>query len=343
MITNRYEKQIKLKEVGVSGQARLRESSVAVVGLGGLGGPCALSLAACGIGDILICDGDQVALSNLHRQIHFTESEIGHNKAAVLEKKIKNINSEVGIKSWKENIHQDNIHDVLSKYEIILDCSDNFKTKFLLNTYCFREKKVLAFASIDKWIGQTALFSYESGCLQCLFPHVQEGLFQDCNQTGMLAPSVHLLASLQTQLVLKWILFKDDPKLFYVVDSKSFYISPIGMRKNRDCTLCGSSRLPRVKDIFLSYQDYVNLKNKNPKTVLVDIREQDFFNEGSLPGAVNIPYRDIIGGTLKENDFDLENTFVIFCENNLRAPVACGFLRELGFKNLFVLSHENKT
>ena len=340
IINSRYEKQIKLKEVGVEGQARLGKARVAIIGLGGLGCPCALSLAGCGIGEIFICDGDKIELSNLHRQVHFMQGDIGHNKASVLEKKIKNLNSEVVVKSCKENMCEENIQGLLSDYDIILDGTDNFKTKFLLNAYCFNTKKVFACASIDKWTGHVALFSYESGCLQCLFPYVEAGLFQDCNQAGMLAPSVHLVASLQTQLVMKWILFRDDPHLFYVVDTKAFHISPIGMRKNPECRVCADKRadVSCEPDVFLSYRDYLKLKNKNPKTILVDIREQEFFDAQNLPGAVNVPYRDIVRGTFKKNDFDVEETYVVYCENNLKAPVARGFLKESGFKNVFVLS-----
>ena len=337
MTTNRYEKQIKLKEVGTEGQARLRKARVAIIGLGGLGGPCALFLAAAGVGHIFICDGDQVELSNLHRQVHFTEKDIGENKAFVVNEKLKNLNSDIVVKFAGENINTKNIHHLLSGYDLILDCTDNLKTKFLLNSYCLSEKKVFVFASIDKWVGQVALFSYEGACLQCLFPHVQEGLFSDCNQSGVLGPSVHILAALESELVLKWILFKSDPKLFYVVDTDGFHISHVTMRKNQKCSLCGGGQYEPTYNVFLSYEDYVALKNKNPKTLLIDIRERDLFFEKSLPGTINIPYRDIISGKVSENNFDLENNYVVFCENNLRAPVACGFLKDNGFKNVFVL------
>ena len=350
MTTNRYEKQIKLKEVGTEGQARLRKARVAIIGLGGLGGPCALSLAAAGVGHIFICDGDQVELSNLHRQVHFTEKDIGENKAFVVNEKLKNLNSEIIVDPYQENIRQDNIYNKLSGYDIILDCTDNLKSKFLLNSYCFKEKKVLVFASISKWLGQAAFFSYDSACLQCLFPHVQEGLFCDCNQSGILGPNVHIVASLQAQLALNWILFKNDPKLFYVVDTLSLRFSPVEMRKNAGCALCGNGKaksylqgltpacFAEVPTSVLSYKDYLVLKKKNPKTVLVDIREQELFHEKSFPDAVNIPYRNIITGRLNKNDFDAESNYVIFCGNNLRAPVACGFLKELGLKRLFILS-----
>src|SRR3989338_3035126 len=161
----RYEQQMKLKEIGREGQEALQRASVAMIGIGGLGSPLSLYLSGSGIGRLLLVDGDTVSISNLHRQILFKEEDIGKSKAFVAKRRLLEQNSTIQIEGRDMAITDQNVHEILSSYDIIVDGTDNFKTKFLLNRYCKENNKIFVYGSVDRWMGQVALFHPKGPCL----------------------------------------------------------------------------------------------------------------------------------------------------------------------------------
>ncbi|MCB7480160.1 HesA/MoeB/ThiF family protein [Christiangramia sediminis] len=202
----RYDRQIKLDEVGVSGQEKLKNASVLIVGVGGLGCPAAQYLVGAGIGRIGLIDHDRVSLSNLHRQLLFTEADIGSTKASAAKQRLQMINSEVEIDVFEEPLNIENAENLFQLYDIILDGTDNFETKYLINDACILTEKPWVYASIYKNEGQLAVFNYQEGpSYRCLFPKtIRQNI--SCEATGVLGVTPGILGTMQAAEVLKIIL-----------------------------------------------------------------------------------------------------------------------------------------
>ncbi len=203
----RFEKQIILKEVGVAGQKKIFSSNVLVIGLGGLGCPLISYLAASGVGKIGIVDFDKVELSNLNRQTLFTPSDLGKFKVKQIKKIINKINKKIKVFSYNEKISNLNINKILNKFEIICDGSDNFKTRYLINDYCLKKKKILISSAISKFNGHLMKFNFKKKgpCYRCFMPN-QPDLDNNCQTDGIFAPVAGIMGTLQANEVLKTIL-----------------------------------------------------------------------------------------------------------------------------------------
>jgi len=164
----RYSRQIILKKIGVIGQKKLLRSSVLIVGAGGLGSPIAIYLTSLGIGKIGIIDKDNVEISNLHRQIIFTNNDIKKNKSRTAIKKLKKINPDVKFKSFNKKLTTKNINQIAKNFDVIVDGSDNFRTRFLINDYCLKNKKILVSGAISKFDGQIYTFNFSKNKSPCL-------------------------------------------------------------------------------------------------------------------------------------------------------------------------------
>ena len=170
---DRYSRQIILKKIGVIGQKKLLKSSVLIVGAGGLGSPIAIYLAALGIGKIGIVDKDNVEISNLSRQIIFETNDVNKNKSSTAISKLRKINPDIQLKSFNKNLTIININQIAKKFDLIVDGSDNFRTRFLINDYCLKNKKILVSGAISKFDGQVYTFNFskkKSPCLRCFIP-----------------------------------------------------------------------------------------------------------------------------------------------------------------------------
>ncbi len=200
----RYGRQILLPELDLHGQQRLLDARVLIVGLGGLGSPAALYLAAAGIGQLLLADPDQVELSNLQRQIAHGNDDIGQDKAASAAAAIARINPACQTRTLIEQIDMDNLPDHLTQVDLVLDCSDNFATRFAVNAACHRAGIPLVSGAAVRWEGQIAVFSGQPGdaCYRCLYPEAGEDE-QTCSTTGVVAPLVGVIGSLQAMEAIK--------------------------------------------------------------------------------------------------------------------------------------------
>ena len=206
---NRYSRQIVLKNIGISGQKKISSSKVFIVGAGGLGCPIADLLCRAGVGEIGIIDHDKVSLSNLNRQTLFNTADINKYKVSVLKQKLEKINPLIKVNIFKKKIDKKNIDNLISKYQIIVDASDNFDTKFLLNKKSIKYKKKLIVGAISRFDGHIFVFNFKdnkSACLQCFYQEKPSDEILNCDQEGVLGTAACVVGSLQANEIIKIIL-----------------------------------------------------------------------------------------------------------------------------------------
>lgn len=208
MVNSRYQKQIILPKIGFKGQSKISQTTILIVGVGGLGCPVLQYLTSAGVGKIALMDGDKVDISNLQRQVFFSEDDIGKNKAIVAQKKAQKLNSQIQLNVYPEFLSQDNAEDILKNYDLILDCSDNFSTRYLINDICVKLDKTWIFAGISGFQGQLSVCNYQnSATYRCIFPETtQNTQINNCNETGVLGTVAGILGTLQANETLKVIL-----------------------------------------------------------------------------------------------------------------------------------------
>jgi len=237
----RFSRQIILKNVGVLGQKKILSSKVLIVGIGGLGCPAAEFLTRAGVGNIGIIDNDKIALSNIHRQSLYSSSEVGKSKVAVVKKKLNLINQNTIIKSYKLRLNKINIKKIAKNYSYIVDGSDNFKTKFLLNDYCLKNKKILISGAISKFDGHIFTFNFKNKKIPCLRCFYQENKISDdllnCEAEGILGTVASTIGSLQANEVLKKILNLNGniDGFILIVDMLNMNFRKAKIKKRKEC------------------------------------------------------------------------------------------------------------
>jgi len=234
----RFEKQIILKKIGISGQKKIEKAKVLIIGMGGLGCPLLAYLASSGICNIGLADHDKVETSNLNRQILFNSSDLGKYKVIQARAKIKKIYNKVKIKIFKKKISLDNIEAVIKNYDIICDGTDNFNTRYLVNDFCKKNKKILISAAISQFDGQLFKFDFKKNgpCFRCFMP---EKPFQEnsCGEEGIFSPVAGIMGSYQANEVLKSILgLKENlDNSFLIFNSLKMLLRKIKIKINPKC------------------------------------------------------------------------------------------------------------
>ena len=234
----RFEKQIILKKIGISGQKKIKKCKVLIIGMGGLGCPLLTYLAAAGIYNIGITDHDKVDVSNLNRQILFNTADIGKYKVIQAKSKIIKIYKKIKIKTFNQKISVSNINKISKNYDIICDGTDNFKTRYIINDHCKKNKKILISAAISQFDGQLFKFNFKKRgpCFRCFMPEkpIREN---NCETEGIFSPVAGILGSLQANEVLKTVLgLKDDlDNNFLIFNSLKMTLRKIKINTNPDC------------------------------------------------------------------------------------------------------------
>ena len=237
----RYSRQIILKKIGIIGQKRLLKSRVLIVGAGGLGSPIAIYLAALGIGKIGIIDKDNIEISNLSRQIIFSTNDLKKNKSSTAINKLRRINPDIQLKSFNERLTKKNINQIGKNYDFIVDGSDNFRTRYLINDYCLKNKKILVSGAISKFDGQVYTFNFskkKSPCLRCFMPKVpMEPDIDNCEYEGVLGTLGGIIGTIQANEVIKEVLEIGDSLCGYVliIDSLKLTFRKVKLNKRSDC------------------------------------------------------------------------------------------------------------
>ena len=236
----RYSRQIILKDIGILGQKLISKAKILVVGAGGLGCPIAEYLSRAGIGTLGIVDFDKVQLSNIHRQSMYNTKDIGKFKVDVVQKKIKLINPLVKIKKIRKKINEKNIKNIVSEFDIIVDGSDNFKTKFLLNKYSIKFKKFYISGAISKFDGHIFTFNFKNKnepCLRCFYQTEPSDDILNCETEGILGPVAAVVANIQTNEVIKKILNIGNnlKNHILIVNLKNLNFRKVKFNKKRNC------------------------------------------------------------------------------------------------------------
>ncbi len=322
----RYDRQITLDEVGVSGQEKLRNASVLIIGVGGLGCPAAQYLVGAGVGKIGLMDHDKVSISNLHRQVLYNENDIGRSKVLVAQEKLQQLNSEIEIVAIEEALSIENAEKLFSQYDIILDGTDNFETKYLINDACILADKPWVYASIYKNEGQLSVFNYQDGpSYRCLFPKTTRQNVS-CEATGVLGVVPGIFGMLQAMEVLKIVLgvgnvLSGKLKLSNLLTG-SEQILKLQKREEEIEKIKENGIIPVI----------IECKISDDSKLYLDIRE--IFEQPRITSekVIQIPMSD-----LDERLWEIpkEEEVFVFCQSGKRSKKVVDLLKaEYGFENL---------
>jgi molybdopterin-synthase adenylyltransferase len=241
----RYSRHILLPEIGIEGQEKLIGAHALIIGAGGLGSPAALFLATSGVGTLTLCDNDTVDLTNLQRQILHRTASIGMNKVDSARVALAEINLEVQVNNLKERVESARLHELVAEADVVLDCSDNFATRYALNRACVQLKKPLVSGAAIRFAGQVTVFDFRqqhSPCYHCLFPENTENEDTRCAEMGVFAPLVGIIGSLQAAEALKLLLGIGTSlcgKLL-IMDALHSGMRTIKLSRDMNCPVCGS-------------------------------------------------------------------------------------------------------
>lgn len=239
----RYKSQIVLSEFGLNGQKKLKEARVLVVGCGGLGSPAALYLVGAGVGTIGIVDDDHVKVGNLHRQILFSTANIGFSKTDVALEKLSELNPETHIETFQTKLVEENIETILSKFDLIMDCTDNFESRDLINSTCVKLRKPNLQGSVVGFQGQIALYSASQAepCYRCMYPELPpEELRMNCGEAGVLGPVAGVVGTIMATEALKWLTQIGNrlSASVYFLNTLEGEIQKVPITKKTDCPVC---------------------------------------------------------------------------------------------------------
>jgi molybdopterin/thiamine biosynthesis adenylyltransferase len=239
----RYSRQILLNDFDVAGQERLRAATVLVVGLGGLGAPAALYLAAAGVGQLILADGDVVELGNLQRQIAHGVADIGDNKAESCARAISSINPEVGVQVVPHSLVAADVGQWVAKADLVVDATDNYPIRFMLNRACIAHQRPLVSAAAVRSEGQVTVFDVSAGgpCYRCLYPKEGSSTALSCSESGVMAPVVGVIGSLQAMEAVKYLSGYGDSLVgrLLVMDLRSMETQQLQYTRRPDCPDCG--------------------------------------------------------------------------------------------------------
>ena len=328
---NRYHRQIIIKSHGLEGQKKLKSSKILVVGCGGLGSPIAVYLASCGIGKLCIIDGDVVSSSNLHRQVWYQEKDVGKYKAEVLSNYIKKQNSEIQLIHLPYMLDQSNAAQLISGYDIVVDGSDNFFTRYLINDVCVEYKVPLVFGAIYQYEGQVSVFNtYDKTNspgpnYRDLFPdHTKMSSIQNCNQAGVIGVLPGIIGTLQAMEVINLIVDGSSPlegKLL-TVDAKTMNFTKIKLNKTFDNTKINHQEtnyiLPSKSVQSIDKATYMSWVKNEFKFQLIDVRSNEEYQEFNVNGT-NIPLNQIVNNLDK---IEREIPVLFICQSGVRSNEA---------------------
>jgi len=352
----RYSRQIVLPEVGVAGQRRLLESSVLIVGAGGLGSPAALYLAAAGVGTIGIVDGDRVDLTNLQRQIlHFTH-DVGRPKPQPARRTLEDINPDVRVVTYQTVLTSENALEILRPYDVVVNGSDNFPTRYLVNDACVMLGKPLVDASILRWEGQATTYLPGRGCYRCLFPSPPPpGAVPSCAEGGIIGAVAGFLGSYQALEAIKILLGVGATLVnrLMLVDVLEGDIRYVRWQRNPRCPVCGDE--PTIRAL-IDYEEFCGVPlpgrelhptERKPEVTVaqasellgraqfVDVREAWEVAQAHIPGMHWIPMGEV---EARYGEIARDRPVVVYCASGQRSGKVTEWLRARGYDNVYNLA-----
>jgi adenylyltransferase/sulfurtransferase len=350
----RYSRHLIIPDVAMAGQQRLMNAKVLCVGAGGLGSPALMYLAAAGVGTLGIVEFDTVDESNLQRQIIHGQSDIGKSKALSAKEKIAEINPNVNVVVHEVRLDTDNVMEIFAQYDLIVDGTDNFATRYLVNDACVLLKKPYVWGSIYRFDGQASVFWAEYGpCYRCLYPEPPPpGMVPSCAEGGVLGVLCASIGSIQTTEAIKLITGIGEPLIgqLMIYDALEMSYRKIKVRKDPKCPLCSekpsqTALLPdyeafcgvlsdaaevAVKDSTISVSDLKTKIDKKENFLLIDVREPSEFEIVRIPGSVLIPKQGFLDGSALAG-LPQDKPIILHCKSGVRSAECLAILKSAGF------------
>jgi len=344
----RYSRQIVIPQIQASGQERIRNAKVLCIGAGGLGSPALIYLAAAGVGTIGIVDFDTVDETNLHRQVLYGQSDIGKKKVDVAKSKIEERNPLVEINVYPVRINPSNVFEIMADYDIVIDATDNFATRYLINDAAVLLKKPYVWGSVNRFDGQAAVFWSTLGpCYRCLHPEPPApGSVQSCADAGVFGVLCASVASIQVNEVIKAITGIGELQIgkLMIYEALEAEHSKINIHKNPQCVICGQN--PTQLNLLENYESFCgvasapeisveDLKKKfaaSDDFILIDVREPDEFASSRIPGSVLIPKAGFFDGTALEL-LPRDKEIILHCRSGVRSAHCLAIIQGAGFIN----------
>jgi len=353
----RYSRHLIMPEVGMEGQLKLKQAKVLCIGTGGLGAPLGLYLAAAGVGRLGLVDFDSVDFTNLQRQILFGTSDVGRPKIEAAAERLRNLNPEIRIDVFETRLTSDNALDILKDYDIVVDGTDNFPTRYLVNDACVLLGKLNVYGSIFRFEGQISVFGYPGGpCYRCLYPEPPPpGLVPSCAEGGVLGVLPGIVGTIQAAETLKLILGKGEPLVgrLLLFDALAMRFRELKLRKNPECTVCGEH--PTVTRL-IDYAEFCGVRGEEVSTTvtnvpeitprelksrldrgddifILDVREPHEYQICNLGGRL-IPLGEL---ARRAAELDSSREIVAHCRSGKRSAEAVEFLRQAGFRKIWNL------
>jgi len=341
-----------MPEVGVEGQQKLIDSKVLCIGAGGLGSPLALYLAAAGVGNLGILDFDVVDFSNLQRQIIHSEMNVGTLKVDSAKERLEELNSDINITTYNERLTSENAMEIFKDYDLVIDGTDNFATRYLVNDTCVLLGIPNVYGSIFRFEGQVSVFDAKRGpCYRCLYPEPPPpGLVPSCAEGGVLGILPGIIGTMQAAEAIKLIIEKGTPligKLLFL-DVMEMKIDELTLRKDKNCPICGENATIKELidyeefcglgrgdeseadgDMEISIDEFKEIKDANKEIVLLDVREDHEYDICKFDDAKLIPLGEL---SSRVNELDTADEIVVHCHHGMRSLQATRLLRGMGFK-----------
>ena len=349
----RYSRHLIIPDVGMTGQKRLKNAKVLVVGAGGLGSPALLYLAAAGVGTLGIVDFDVVDESNLQRQVIHGVSDVGHLKAESARDSIREINPYVNVVLHTERLDSDNAMEIFAPYDLIVDGTDNFATRYLVNDAAVLLGKPYVWGSIYRFDGQASVFWAEYGpCYRCLYPEPPPpGMVPSCAEGGVLGVLCASIGSIQVNEAIKVITGIGEPLVgrLMIYDALEMSYRTVQVRKDPECPVCGKN--PTITELIdyeafcgavseeaqqavqgstITARDLKNMMDAGENIYVVDVREPNEYEIVSIPGATLIPKGEFISGAALEK-LPQDKRIVLHCKSGARSAEALAVVKDAGF------------
>ena len=347
----RYSRHLTLPEVGVEGQLRLRGSSAIVVGAGGLGSPLGIYLAAAGVGRIGIVDFDVVETSNLQRQVLYSTQDVGRPKIELAQERLQAINPHVKVEPHAERLTAENALELLAPYDLVIDGTDNFPTRYLVNDACVLLGKPNVYGSIFRFEGQASVFWARKGpCYRCLYPEPPApGAVPNCAEGGVLGVLPGVIGCVQATEAIKLLLDRGESLIgrLLLFDALEMRFRELQLRKDPRCPVCGEHPTirelvdhdvvcdlapevpPTSPDGHLDVRSLKQRQDAGERPLLVDVRTPQEWQICRLEGALLIPLQELPS---RLDDLDRRHEIVVYCHVGVRSAMAVSFLRKHGFE-----------
>lgn len=342
----RYHRQEILAEIGIAGQEKLAAARVLVVGAGGLGCPVLHYLAGAGIGTLGIIDPDTIDISNLQRQILYTTADAGKPKAVVAAERLLQLNPDIKVNAYAEELTAQNVLGLFGDYDVIVDGTDNFTAKFLINDAAVKTAKPVVYGAIQSFDGQVAIFDAARGaCYRCLHPEPPQGMILNCAEAGVIGALAGIIGTVQAMEVIKLIVAHDtfQPLIgrLWMMDTRSMQTRTLHIPKQSNCPVCARPPQEIILQNYSSVCSAVMVKEIDctemklmADSVMIDVRERHEWEAGHIEGATHLPLsllRHNLNSFTPPND---GKTCIIYCQKGGRSKQAAEMLLRAGFNNI---------